>query len=245
MDPSTEPPTREPGPKLLAFTMVTGHGLKHLYSAAFSVVFPEIKVGLGLSNLAAGALVMSRDVSSGAAAMPGGFIADRYSSKRPLILLAAIMLVAFGYLASGSLQTYYAIALAVILVGVGTSMWHPHGHSRSIRTLPQKKRLGPHHARGRGECGRGVGATAGWLAPPTDPVASSSPVQLPTSRPCRDCHMARPPRHERSAGCRIEQRLFLSRCTAVQEPASNGRVGTVRRSKHGRLRHGNLPADIS
>ena len=54
MDPSTQPPTREPGPKLLAFTMVTGHGLKHLYSAAFSVVFPEIKVGLGLSNLAAG-----------------------------------------------------------------------------------------------------------------------------------------------------------------------------------------------
>ena len=125
------------------------------------MVFPEIKAGLGLSNLAAGALVMSRDFSSGAAAMPGGFIADRYSSKRPLFLMAAMMLVAFGYLASGSLQTYYAIALAVILVGVGTSMWHPTAIAALSARFPEKKRLGPHHARGWGECGRGTGPPGG------------------------------------------------------------------------------------
>ena len=141
MDPSTEPPTRDSGPKLLAVTLVAGHGIKHLYGAAFAVVFPEIKAGLGLSNLAAGALVMSRDFSSGAAAMPGGFIADRYSSKRPLFLMAAIMLVAFGYLASGSLQTYYAIALAVILVGVGTSMWHPTAIAALSARFPEKRGL--------------------------------------------------------------------------------------------------------
>ena len=164
MDPSTEPPTREPGPKLLAFTMVTGHGLKHLYSAAFSVVFPEIKVGLGLSNLAAGALVMSRDVSSGAAAMPGGFIADRYSSKRPLILLAAIMLVAFGYLASGSLQTYYAIALAVILVGVGTSMWHPTAIAALSARFPKRRGLALTMHGAGASVGEVLGPLlAGWL----------------------------------------------------------------------------------
>ena len=84
---------------------------------------------------------MSRDVSSGAAAMPGGFIADRYSSKRPLFLLAAIILVALGHLASGSLQTYYAIALAVILVGVGTSMWHPTAIAALSARFPERRGL--------------------------------------------------------------------------------------------------------
>ena len=65
MPSSKEAPTMDssielqPGPRLLAVTMVAGHGLKHLYGAAFTVIFPEIKLGLGLSNLAAGALVMT------------------------------------------------------------------------------------------------------------------------------------------------------------------------------------------
>ncbi len=141
IDSSTEGYTRSPGPRLLAVTMVAGHGLKHLYGAAFMVIFPEIKLGLGLSNFAAGALVMSRDVSSGVAAMPGGFIADRYSSMRPLILMAAMMLVAFGYLASGSLQAYYAIALAVVLVGVGTSLWHPTAIAALSDRFPERRGL--------------------------------------------------------------------------------------------------------
>ncbi len=138
MDSSTE---RQPGPRMLAATIVAGHALKHLYGAAFTVTFPEIKLGLGLSNFAAGSLVMTRDVSSGIAAMPGGFIADRYSSKRPLILMAAVMLVAFGYLASGSFQTYIAIALAVILVGVGTSLWHPTAIASLSDRFPDKRGL--------------------------------------------------------------------------------------------------------
>ena len=138
---STGPRAPQPGPKLLAVTMVAGHGLKHLYGAAFTVIFPEIKLGLGLSNFAAGTLVMTRDVSSGVAAMPGGFIADRYSSKRPLILMASVMLVAFGYLASGSLQTYVAIALAVVLVGVGTSLWHPTAIASLSDRFPEKRGL--------------------------------------------------------------------------------------------------------
>ena len=129
----------QPGPRLLAVTIVAGHALKHLYGAAFTVTFPEIKLGLGLSNFAAGSLVMTRDVSSGIAAMPGGFIADRYNSKRPLILMAAVMLIALGYLASGSLQTYVAIALAVILVGVGTSMWHPSAIASLSDRFPQRR----------------------------------------------------------------------------------------------------------
>lgn len=136
MDSSTE---RQPGPRMLAATIVAGHALKHLYGAAFTVTFPEIKLGLGLSNFAAGSLVMTRDVSSGIAAMPGGFIADRYNSKRPLILMAAVMLIALGYLASGSLQTYVAIALAVILVGVGTSMWHPSAIASLSDRFPQRR----------------------------------------------------------------------------------------------------------
>lgn len=41
---SSEIHGRQPGSKLIAVTTVAGHGIKHLYGAAFTVIIPEIKL---------------------------------------------------------------------------------------------------------------------------------------------------------------------------------------------------------
>lgn len=124
---------------LLATTVISGHGLKHLYSAAFSIVLPEIKDSLLLSNLAAAALVTSREFSSGVVTMPAGFLADRFSNRWPQILTISLGLIALGYLLSGALEIYWAIILAVILAGVGTAMWHPAAIAALSDHFPHKR----------------------------------------------------------------------------------------------------------
>ena len=123
---------------LLATTVISGHGLKHLYSAAFSIVLPEIKDSLMLSNLATAALVTSREFSSGVVTMPAGFLADRFSNRWSQILTASMALIALGYLLSGALGRYWAIILAVILTGMGTAMWHPAAIAALSHRFPHK-----------------------------------------------------------------------------------------------------------
>ena len=125
MDSPTPSQSSNEGRTLLATTTVAGHGLKHLYAAAFMIVLPEIKASLMLSNLAAGALVTARDVSAGVSTMPSGFLADRFSGKWAIILAISMAFIAFGYLAAGAVERYFAVAISIVLFGIGVSLWHP------------------------------------------------------------------------------------------------------------------------
>ena len=134
-------PPSDQGRYLLATVTVCGHALKHLYAAAFMIVLPEIKGGLGLSNLAAGALVTSRDVSAGVSTMPAGFLADRFSSKWAIILTISMALLAIGYLAAGTLESYWAVAVSIVLFGIGVSLWHPSALASLSARFPTRRGL--------------------------------------------------------------------------------------------------------
>ena len=120
-------------------TLVSGHGLKHLYSAALTIILPEIKVGLELSNAATGAVITSRDLCSGLVNLPAGFVADRYSSRWSLILVISLLLVGMGFFLSGTFINYWLILVAIALTGVGTSMWHPAAIAALSRRFPQTR----------------------------------------------------------------------------------------------------------
>ena len=123
---------------LLASTLVSGHGLKHLYMSAFTVILPELKAGLDLSNVATGALVTARDLSSGIITLPAGFLADRFGTRWPLILTVAMVFLATGYFLSGTFDSYWLILVAVMLAGIGVSMWHPAAIAAISRLFPQR-----------------------------------------------------------------------------------------------------------
>ena len=139
MDSTAASQSSNEGRTLLAATTVAGHGLKHLYAAAFMIVLPEIKAGLMLSNLAAGLLVTSRDVSAGIATMPAGFLADRFSSKWSIILTISMALLAIGYLAAGALERYWVVAISIVLFGIGVSLWHPSALASLSARFPTRR----------------------------------------------------------------------------------------------------------
>ena len=51
---------------LLTVAIVLGHAIKHVYISGFqTIVFPEMKIALGLSNTSFGALATARQATSG------------------------------------------------------------------------------------------------------------------------------------------------------------------------------------
>ena len=139
MDSTAAAQPTDQGRYLLAATTVAGHGLKHLYAAAFMIVLPEIRAGFGLTYAATGALVTYRDISAGIATMPAGFLADRFSSRWAIILTLSMTLLAIGYLAAGTIENYWTVAVSIVLFGIGVSLWHPSALASLSARFPTRR----------------------------------------------------------------------------------------------------------
>ena len=124
---------------VVASTLVSGHGLKHLYHSALTVILPEIKAGLGLSNTAVGALFTVESILGGAVNIPAGFVADRYSNYRAQFLTGALILIGAGYVLAGSFPNYWIVMTTLVLAGFGTSMWHPSAIASISSLFPNRR----------------------------------------------------------------------------------------------------------
>ena len=109
----------------LLVTTVFGHALKHGFSAAFFVILPEIKTGLGLSNTQVGTLSTIRNVTGGLANLPGGFLADRFSHYRAVILGISFAFIGIFAFAVGLANTFWPAAIAAALMLIAITFWHP------------------------------------------------------------------------------------------------------------------------
>src|SRR5688572_20461485 len=89
---------RDLGPlRLYVLIMLTaGHAVVHWYQQLFSLLIPEIKSSLDLSNVQVGTLSTARQVASGMT-LPSGYLADSYRGSSNVILAAAIMSFGLGY----------------------------------------------------------------------------------------------------------------------------------------------------
>ncbi len=112
---------------------VGGHAFKHLFNAAFFVILPEIKFGLGLTNIQIGSLSTVRNMAGGISNLPAGFAADRFSKRRPEILGISIILLGIFSALLGTSNSYLWAILASGLVTATISFWHP----AAISTLSQ------------------------------------------------------------------------------------------------------------
>lgn len=117
---------------LIAAT-VGGHAFKHLFNAAFFVILPEIKFGLGLTNIQIGSLSTVRNMAGGISNLPAGFAADRFSRRRPEILGVSIILLGLFSALLGTSNSYLWAIFASGLITATISFWHP----AAISTLSQ------------------------------------------------------------------------------------------------------------
>ena len=111
--------------RTLLITAVAGHGIKHLMNAAFAVLLPEMKAGLGLTNTQIGVLSASRFLAGGLANFPAGYIADRFTNLRAIVLGLSIAGIGVTYFLAGITTVFWLITLWTSLMVVSISLWHP------------------------------------------------------------------------------------------------------------------------
>jgi MFS transporter, FSR family, fosmidomycin resistance protein len=111
--------------RLYVLIMLTaGHAVVHWYQQLFSLLIPDIRSTMGLSNVQVGTLNTVRQVASGLT-LPSGYLADSYRRSSNVILAAAIMSFGLGYFFIGIAPSYALLLAAITLIGLGTALWHP------------------------------------------------------------------------------------------------------------------------
>ncbi|MFH1560251.1 MAG: MFS transporter [Chloroflexota bacterium] len=123
----------------LLIVVVAGHGLKHIFNAAFFILLPEIKAGLGLSNTQVGTLSTFRGIAGGLANIPAGFAGDRLAKRRAEILGGSIILVSIFALVLGMATNFWMAAVAAALFSVAITSWHPPAISSLSREFASRR----------------------------------------------------------------------------------------------------------
>ena len=123
----------------LLIVAVAGHALKHMFNAAFFVLLPQIKDGLGLSNTQIGTLSTFRGLAGGLANIPAGFIGDRFARWRAEILGGSIILVSVFAVALGFATNFWTAVIAASLFSIAITFWHPSAISSLSREFASRR----------------------------------------------------------------------------------------------------------
>ncbi len=134
------PPEIIRGRNLLATTVILGHAIKHIYNSGLqTIIWPEIKIGMGLSATQLGTLAFSRQITSWLTTIASGYLGDRFAHRASLMLGISLVLMGVSYFLTGIAPTYPVMFLAMLLVGIGPSMYHPPAIGALSRRFPDKR----------------------------------------------------------------------------------------------------------
>ncbi len=136
----TVAPEIRAGRNKLAATVTLGHAIKHIFNSALSVVIlPEIKISMNLSGTQLGALSTSQHITSWSTTMISGFLGDRFANRAALMLFTSLSLVGISYLLVGVAPNFWMLFAAMLLVGIGPSLYHSPAIGALSRRFPDKR----------------------------------------------------------------------------------------------------------
>jgi FSR family fosmidomycin resistance protein-like MFS transporter len=110
---------------LVLIAVVLGHAVKHVFNAGSMLILPELKTSLGLTNTGIGTLTTTRNIFGGLINLPAGFISDRYAGQWAAVLGLTLIGVGGSMFLLGFAQNYWMAMLALVLLSVTISFWHP------------------------------------------------------------------------------------------------------------------------
>lgn len=128
------------GRNKLATTVVLGHAVKHIYNSGLqSILLAVIKDDLGLSGAQFGLLSTSGRVTSGATTMVAGYLGDRFANRSGIMLMLSLSMMGISYFLLGSAPSYWLLFAAMLLVGIGPSLYHSPAIASLSRKFPDKR----------------------------------------------------------------------------------------------------------
>ena len=134
-------------------SLTLGHAAIHWYQQLFPVIIPSIKATLGLNDVQVGGLSTMREALGGTLMMPSGYLADSFTTYRPLIMAFALACSGVAYFLAGRAPSYVWVLFAMGLVGVASAAWHPASVGSLSSRFPER--------RGMALALHGVGASVG------------------------------------------------------------------------------------
>ena len=105
----------------------SGHFLSHFYVLCLPPLFPFFKSEFGVSYAALGLLLSIRSIANGTMQVPVGFLVDRVGARA--VLTTGITMMAVGIALISFVQSYWALVALVVVIGVGSSTFHPADYS--------------------------------------------------------------------------------------------------------------------
>ena len=128
------------GRNRLAITVVLGHAIKHMYNSGLqSVILAVMKDDLGLTATQFGLLSTSGRVTSGATTMVAGYLGDRFANRSGVMLMISLSMMGISYFLLGSAPNYWLMLAAMLLVGIGPSLYHSPAIAALSRKFPDKR----------------------------------------------------------------------------------------------------------
>ena len=128
------------GRNRLAITVVLGHAIKHMYNSGLqSVLLAVMKDDLGLTATQFGLLSTSGRVTSGATTMVAGYLGDRFANRSGVMLMISLSMMGISYFLLGSAPNYWLMFAAMLLVGIGPSLYHSPAIAALSRKFPDKR----------------------------------------------------------------------------------------------------------
>lgn len=151
------------GSKRIAFVTAAVHGLVHACVLLLPPLIVDLRAAFDVSLLALAAVANGMYLAFGLAAIPGGWLADRWGSRRVLALAAAGCAAATGAAAVAPSFAFFAAALLVL--GACAGLHHPSGLSlvsRGVTGADRGRALGIHGM--GGSLGEALGPIGAALA---------------------------------------------------------------------------------
>ena len=128
------------GRNQLAVTVVLGHAVKHIYNSGLqSVILAVIKKDMGLTGAQFGLLSTSQRVTSGTTTMVSGYLGDRFANRSGLMLMLSLGIMGISYFLLGQAPSYWLLFAAMLLVGIGPSLYHSPAIASLSRKFPDKR----------------------------------------------------------------------------------------------------------
>ncbi|HUS77421.1 MAG TPA: MFS transporter [Patescibacteria group bacterium] len=129
--------------------MALTHTLTHVFGRLYTASFPIIREEFNLSIQQLGVIAAIPPLCQAVFSIPFGLLADRFGSKRMLIV--SLVVAVAGSLLAASAANPFMLILAVSLVYLNTTIYHPAAYSyitRLFKRGDRPKALGIHGAGG-------------------------------------------------------------------------------------------------
>ncbi|WP_282606790.1 MFS transporter [Pelagibius sp. Alg239-R121] len=101
----------------------SGHFFAHFYVIVLPPLFPLLQSEFGVSYSALGLLLTVSSVTTGLVQVPVGFLVDRFSARR--LLMIGLGLMSGAIVLSGLTSSYYTLLAMMLILGAGNSVFHP------------------------------------------------------------------------------------------------------------------------